>query len=312
MDVQIAFFTESDFVGYVPRSNSGRTDTSWMAALNAYHCPFNRPLQGSFDIGIIIVPKKNPDLAFSFYERNKSNCTKWATMQEGPMDGWQDYSIVDQFQYLNLLNSVDIVFAHNDFDKRYYSGLLPHKKVSILQSLMLEDAIPTTIEKDAQKRTSCVIGGNFVKWYGGFDSYIVASEFEVPIYAPSMGRKQTGEEMIDGLTHLPYMNWSEWIERLSHFKYAVHLMRTAAAGTFQMNASFLGIPCISYSTIDTARICQPDLTVGVGDIGHARRLAQKLKTDNDFYDHCSKVANSNFLDNYSEMRFLERFREAIQ
>lgn len=310
--MKIAFFTESDFVGYVPRSSSGRTDTAWIASLNAFHCPFNRPLQGSFDIGIIIVPKKNPDLAFSFYNANKSKCTKWATMQEGPMDGWQDYSIADQFQYLNLLNAVDIIFTHNDFDKRYYSGLISHKKVSILQSLMLEDAIPANIEKDVQKRTSCILGGNFVKWYGGMDSFIIANEFEVPIYAPSMGRMQNNESHIEGLSHLPYMNWSKWIERLSHFKYAVHLMRTAAAGTFQMNASFLGIPCISYNTIDTQRICQPDLTIEVGDLETARRLAQKLKNDPDFYDHCSRVANSNFLDIYSEMRFLERFQEAIR
>lgn len=80
-----------------------------------------------------------------------------------------------------------------------------------------------------------IIGGNFCRWHGGFQSYIVASDFNVPIYAPSSHCKQKGEEKVPNLTHLPWVEWSEWMKTLSTFKYAVNLMPTLAAGTFSMN-----------------------------------------------------------------------------
>ena len=88
-----------------------------------------------------------------------------------------------------------------------------------------------------------------VRWYGGFDSYVVAQEFEESIYAPSMGRKIERESEMD-ITHLPYMNWIEWMNNLSQFRYAVHLMPTHAAGTFALNCAYHGIitlsPTINY------------------------------------------------------------------
>lgn len=311
--MNIAFFTESNFSGKIDRKFAGRTDTSWMCALNANHIPFSHSVTlQKYDLGIIIVPKKNPNIAFDFFDRNRNGCKLWAVMQEGPQDGWQDYDIPDQFRYLKLLNDVNCIFVHNEIDRNYYSGLISHKNAFVLQSLMIDDSIPANIVNVAHARTSSVIGGNLCSWYGGMDSFIVASEFGTEIYAPSMGRKREYEDYIEDITYLPYMNWNEWIVRLSKFRYAVHLMRTYAAGTFALNTSYLGIPCIGYSSLDTQRICQPDLTVDEGDLVTAKKLATRLKVDSGFYKHCSDVAVSNYLDNYSEEIFVRRFSAALQ
>ena len=65
---------------------------------------------------------------------------------------------------------------------------------------------------------------------------VANSQFD-SVSAPTMGRKQEGEEQL--LTLLPYMNWKEWIHKLNEFKIGVHLMRTHAAGTFALKLCLL-------------------------------------------------------------------------
>ena len=131
-----------------------------------------------------------------------------------------------------------------------------------------------------------IIGGNMVRWYGGFDSYIIAQEFDEDIYAPSMGRKIDREDEMD-INHLPYMTWVEWINNLSKYKYGVHLMPTWAAGTFTLNCAYHGIPCIGYKGLDTQHL-HPSLSVDYGDLDEAKILAKRLKIDEEFYKKCSK------------------------
>ena len=152
-----------------------------------------------------------------------------------------------------------------------------------------------------EDRSGVVIGGNMCRWYGGFDSYIVAEEFGVDLYAPSMGRKIEREDELD-IHHLPYMTWVEWMNNLSKYKYAVHLMPTHAAGTFSLNCAYHGIPCIGYRNSDTQSELHPNLTVDDGDMYSAVKLARKLKMDDDFYIHCSAQSkliykNSGFTEN---------------
>jgi hypothetical protein len=94
--------------------------------------------------------------------------------------------------------------------------------------------------------------------------------------------------------HLPRVMWTDWIKQLSTFKYAVHLMPTVAAGTFSLNCSYLGIPCIGNAAVDTQVYCQPDLAVEIQDVMVARDLAKKLVEDEDFYRHCSRQAKANY------------------
>ena len=127
-----------------------------------------------------------------------------------------------------------------------------------------------------------------------------------------MGRKIEGEESIPVLNHLPYMNWVEWIHELNKRKYAVHLMRTHAAGTFALNCAYLGIPCIGYKGLDTQEVCHPDTTIEVGDITKAKQIAEKLRNDEEFYLYCSNKAKNNYKELYHEDKFNTTFQEQFK
>jgi len=124
-----------------------------------------------------------------------------------------------------------------------------------------------------------------------------------------MGRKQFGEEQL--LNHLPYFDWKNWIHQLNKFKYGVHLMRTHAAGTFALNCAYLGIPCIGYKGLDTQEICHPNLTVEVGDLVTARKLATLLRDDEDFYNYQSRIAKSIYAKVFAEDKFLNNFESIL-
>lgn len=295
--MEIAFFTEGGYQGKVPRNHPNmRTDLAWVCALNADHWNINQTPNKQYDLGIIIIPKKNPHFNLNNLKRF---CQKIAVMQEGPNWYWQDYPLQQQIWYYNTIQEADFMFVHNQSDKRYYQGLTG-KECKILPSLMIEDSIKNLPEVERQ---NIIIGGNFCSWYGGFDSYIVAQEADCPIYIPSMGRKIDGEEQMPNLNHLPYMNWVEWIKTLNNFKYGVHLMRTHAAGTFALNCAYLGIPCIGYEGLDTQEKCHPELTVQVGDLDSAKKLLILLQNDKNFYNSCAEQSKQNYEKHYSENQF---------
>ncbi len=315
--MKIAFFTEaasSHPIGPIQRNHwNARVDISWQIALKSHHYNLMAELKTEYDLGIIIVPKNNPKLAFHGFEKNRKMCKQWSCMQEANQTFWQNGSIDDQINYLNFLFELDHIMVHNEIDEKYFKGLIPDKNVFVLQSLMVEDAIPPQAKKVPQNRSSCIIGGNMCEWYGGMDSFIVAQEFAEPIYVPSMGRKVENEEIIDGLNHLPYMNWSEWMATLNQFKYGVHLMRTYAAGTFALNAAFCKLPVIGWGNgCDTQRLLFPELSPDEGDMIEARKLAKHLKQNQLFYDHCSAVAKSNYDKFFSEQIFIEKFYSHIK
>jgi hypothetical protein len=310
--MNVAFFTEGGWSGKVPRNHPNmRTDLAWECALEADH--HNIPTfyvaewKGKYDLGIIIVPKKNPENAFECVQFLRHYCKKIAVMQEGPNWYWQDWDLPTQIGYYNLLISVDRIYAHNELDRKYYAGLLDHPDVRVLPTLMIEDAIGDVVQ--SHDRDGVMIGGNFVSWYGGFDSYAIAVEFNTPIFAPSMGRKQDGEDQLDDISYLPYLTWRDWITELSKRKYAVHLMRTHAAGTFALNCAYLGIPCIGWKGLDTQEICFPKLSFDVGDMDSARSMARHLATDDEFYKHVAAVAKDAYDKHFKEDIFLMKFHD---
>ena len=200
--------------------------------------------------------------------------------------------------------NADCVYCHNESDVKYYMGL-GCKDVRVMRSLMItDDIVPRNEWGDVT-----IIGGNFVSWYGGFDSYIVAREIGDPIAAPTMGRKQPQEDRIADITYSPYLYWREWMDSLSQYNIGVHLMRTHAAGTFAMNCAWHGIPCIGYKGLDTQEICHPNLTVDLGDVKRARELAVRLKEEDGFYDECSKLASERWKEEYSEEHYLSRWNK---
>jgi len=316
--MKIAFFTEIPINGYkFPRNHINmRTEFAWMVALDAVHYNIHYleeenenikgiPISHEYDLGIIIIPKKNPTFDL---EKIRKHCKKIATMQEGPHWFFQDYPLNKQIWFYNILQQVDFLLVHNKLDKQYFQGLT-QKDCIVMPSLMIEDSINNLEEIE---RSGIIIGGNFCNWYGGFDSYIVSQIFNEEIYIPTMGRKIEGEEQMPGLTHLPYTQWAGWIAELNKRKYGVHLMRTHAAGTFALNCAYLGIPCIGYKGLDTQELCHPDLTIEVGDIASANEKAKKLKDNEAFYQLCSETARVKYKQHFSEESFIKNFSSHIK
>ena len=99
-------------------------------------------------------------------------------VQEGPNWLFNDYSIEDQFAFYGKLADVDIIFAHNSSDKKFYKGMFPGKQVNIMRTLMLTDKIG----EGHKPEDKTLIGGNFARWYGGFQSFVVAQQFDNEIW----------------------------------------------------------------------------------------------------------------------------------
>ena len=299
--MEIAFFTEGNWSGKVTRDNPNmRTEMAWMCALNADHYNLHMIPNKSYDLGIVIIPKKDPTFDV---KKLKDSCNKLASMQEGPHWYFQDYPLDQQIWYYNTLQEMDFLFVHNQIDKHYFEGLTG-KECKVMPSLMIEDMISSIPDNIG---SGVMIGGNFCQWYGGFDSYIVAQEFGTDISIPSMGRKIEGEEQMENLNHLPYLNWTNWIAELSKRKYGVHLMRTHAAGTFALNCAYLGIPCIGYEGLDTQMNCHPDCTIELGNIVQAKEIAEKLRKNEEFYLYCSNNAKERYKEFYHEEKYISYF-----
>lgn len=301
--MRIAFFTEMGFVGKVPRTHKNmRTEFAWMVALNADHYNLAQTPQQNYDLGIIITPKNKPQIVD--VDRLRQFCTKIAFMQEGPSWYYQSLPLHESMWFLNQMMSVDIVFAHNDIDKKYYEGLL-EKPTYINPTLMIEDLLrdlPTV------ERAGVIIGGNLGRWYGGIDSYMVASELKEPISAPQMGRMDKNELNVEDINHLPYLEWYDWMKQLNNFKYAVHLNPNTIAGTFSLNCAYLGIPCIGNIHSNTQRLCFPELSVEPTDLQKAKELIVKLKEDVGFYESVSNTSIKNYNKHFSENTYKNNWK----
>lgn len=323
--MKIAFLTEMGFNGKIPSNHPNmRTEFAWMHALNADHHNI-RDIQGvrDYDHVFMIFPKGkvflsaegstlaygvNPvsellqsDLIYKLKESNK----KIHYIQEGPHWWFNDYELSDQISFYNILASCDTIFAHNESDIMYYKGLVPNKTIHVLPSLMIEDTI-SHIKPNPQNKA--IIGGNFARWYGGFESYIVAQEFELPIWGQTSHAARQGEDQL--INVLPRLLWIDWMKELSTFKYAVHLMPTVAAGTFSLNCAYLGIPCIGNQEVDTQRICHTNLAIEVNNIEKARKLAKQLK-DQEFWEYCSRTAKKAYSEHYSVRYWLDNLKNIL-
>ena len=268
---KIIFFSESNIQGKVPRDfENARTEFGWSVMLDAEWCPIKAvPPHKDYDLGVVIIPKNNPEIDLSWF---KNYCKNVSVMQEGPHWYYQDYSVDKQIHYVNTLRSADWVYCHNKSDRKYYKGL-GCKDARIMRSMMIPDCLDSQV--GSPYKDGILLGGNFVSWYGGMDSYLVASEVNEQKYGVSMGRKQEQEDLIDDIKYLPYMSWREWINHIGQYKVGVHMMRTHAAGTFSMNMSWHGTPVIGYKGLDTQDLLHPQTTVGVGDLVGARKIMKR-------------------------------------
>jgi len=298
-NIKIAYFTEGRYTGKVPANHPNmRVDLAWIHHLNATHYSlYDVSSIGleQYDIALIVIPKDKPQDVSKVLDIIKKSAKRIGFVQEGPCDYWTDYTLFDQIEFVKIMDQADFLMCHNKSDKKYYDGIFPDIETYILPSVLVHEAIPVP-NLDSCGTLPIIIGGNMCKWYNGMVSFMVALEYNDSdtIHIPSMGRKIPGEERLDGLSHLPYMQWSDWMKKLSEFKVGVHLMPTIAAGTFALNTSYWGIPTIGYNKVDTQRICQPLLSVEIDDIASAKKLAKRLRDDRAFYDKCSQQAKENY------------------
>ena len=310
-DYKFVWFTEGGWTGKVSLDNPNmRNDVSTKYVLGAEHYPIfqipnviKRFGKDHFDFAIVTLPKSNIDqlVHIDLVSELRKISKKVVSMQEGPHWYFQDYKMEEQIWWYNTLTEFDMLFAHNKKDVKYYEGLT-NKPVHKMPTLMLAERLE--IIPRNQWSDAVMIGGNMVRWYGGFDSYIVAQEFDMPIYAPSMGRKIDREEEMD-IKHYPYMTWVEWMNALSEIHVGVHMMPTHAAGTFTLNCAFHGIPCIGYKGLDTQEELHPYLSVNDGDIEKAKYLAKELKNDDGFYKECSVTCRELYEKSlYTEKNFI--------
>ena len=198
--MRIAFVSEIPGQGKVPITFPNmRTECAWMHALNADHynivyAVINKTVK-DYDHVFVVFPKgktylsaegsrlieeQNPASPFITPELIKllraGNNKKIHYVQEGPHWWFNDYEINDQINFYNMLHKCDSIFAHNESDKAYYEGLFPNKVIRTMQTLMIEELIKDIVPV---KENKVIIGGNFARWYGGFESYRVAEAFNV-------------------------------------------------------------------------------------------------------------------------------------
>lgn len=310
------FLTEGGWQGKISQDNPDmRNDSAWMYLLDATHIPLAYYNQvKDYDNVFIMFPKgvlnlnmigveisNNINPVSSLLSQNigkilKQQNKKVHYIQEGPTWLFNDYSIIDQFNFYNLLSNMDTIFAHNNFDVKFYKGLFPSKQVTTIPPIMIHHHISGIIPNPTEK---VMIGGNFARWYGGFQSYVVADEFNAEKWIPNSHAQRENEDQIEDLNHLPRLTWLDWMKTLSTFKYAVHLMPTAAAGTFSLNCAYFGIPCIGNKNVDTQNICHPDLSVDIDDVEKARKLAIRLINDKEFYIECSNTSKQKYQEYYN-------------
>ncbi len=316
--MKVLWLSETGFSGKYKRDfNNCRTEIAWMIASDGKHYNIgdltNIPAN-TYDVAIIILPKREDILqqistynGFDLIGNMKRVANKIGWMQEGPITYYQDYTISIQMWWYSALSKMDFLMVHNEKDAKYIEGLY-NVPIFVNRSLMIEDAIDhKQIKIEKENINDVIIGGNFCSWYGGFDSYMVASTFNQKIFIPSMGRMQKDEEYLEGINHINYKDWTTWISTLAGFKYAIHLMPTHAAGTFALNCAYLSIPCIGYKGLDTQELLHPELTVDLHDINAAKELAMKLKNDSDFYEHCVNTTQQLYDKYYTENIWRERF-----
>lgn len=313
---EIAFISELPFSGKVSRDHPHmRTEFAQFCALKADHFCFYdlEKLTDNYKHIILLISKTDKLRDYLYSKSNiitsiKQKAGKLWFMQESTAQIYQTKDLHLQIWHYNLLQEVDGILTENTTDFKYFKGLVGEEKIiETIPTLIIEDLLIQYRNNKREERV--MVGGNFNSWYAGFDSYITASEFELPISIPKMRNVSNEEQLVEVL---PHVTFTEWMAILSKYKYAVHLMPNITAGTFALNCSFFGIPCIGYEESDTQRLCQPQLSVSKYDLHSARNLAKQLKNDKSFYEECSNQALANYEKFFNETVFLEKMKTLLK
>jgi len=168
--MKVVFFSESQLVGKAPRNHpNARNDIAWSVMMNADWCPYDKTPTDYYDLGVITIPKTRPDINV---EELKKHCDKIVIMQEGPHWYFQDYTVEQQFQFVQTLRTADWVWCHNESDIGYYEGL-GCEDVRVMRTLMIPEGLPA--KGYSEDKSGIILGGNFTSWYFN-DSRGIASK----------------------------------------------------------------------------------------------------------------------------------------
>ena len=73
--MEIAFFTEMPFKGKIQRTHENmRVEFAWMCALGADHYNYRDVPTKQYDLGIVIIPKKNPEFDLETIKTYCNSC----------------------------------------------------------------------------------------------------------------------------------------------------------------------------------------------------------------------------------------------
>lgn len=330
--MKVAFLTEMGFRSPVNRTQPDmRTEFAWMYALQAEHYPLPQyTAVAGFDFVFIIWPKgalslnaeglpltnPNPERLYNqlcasgeierIVPYLKQKNSKVVYIQEGPGWWWEDYTLQEQIYHARILAESDVIFCHNESDRKYYAHY--GKPLFVMNSLIIEEMVKDITPNPQNK---VILGGNFCRWYGGMKSFMVSQVFNNwEVWAPSMHNRQPGEEAL--VRHLPYLSWINWMQTLSTFKVGIHMMPTAAAGTFSLNCAYLGVPVIGNKEVDTQAYCHSQTSVDVDNVVEAMATAERLFTDASFYRECSEAARTKARELFIKEPWLKRMEEILK
>lgn len=306
--MNIVLFSELKTQGEIPDDIVNmRTDFTFCKLLDAIHLNYEELFNNkseyqsvidNADFVVLIPSKKYPHVLQSAFLLQKKGIP-FGIMQEGPNTFWQSWPTSYQIMYLAIIRKLaSIVFCHNECDKEYFEAIT-NKPVIVDTTSHLVDEWLEYVKPIEEKADSVFLGGNMTKWYNGMSSYVIADNPGVEVIGvPSMGHRHEDEaelmpRMDERIQYYPYMDWAVFMQVLTSYKYAVHMMPSVAAGSFNLNCAMLGVPCIGNKDEDTQRICFPDLSIDINDLKKGKELMDRLINDKEFYNMVREKALKN-------------------
>lgn len=306
--MNIIFFSELNSQGEISDDiKNMRTDFTFCKLLDGIHISYNELLKpdGKYqsvidnaDFAVLIPSKKYPQLLEAGFTLHKKGIP-FGMMQEGPNLYWQSWPSAYQIMYLAIIEKLaSVVFCHNEYDKEYFEGLTD-KPVIVDTTTHFVSYWADYIMPVKDKAESVFVGGNMTSWYNGMTSYLVARHSGVQVIGlPTMGNSQKDEADImpkldERVQYYPFMDWGVFMQVLTSYKYAIHLMPSVAAGSFNLNCAMLGVPCIGNINEDTQQVCFPDLSIDINDTKKAKELLDRLINDKEFYNMVREKAINN-------------------
>ena len=146
--MKVVFFSESGIVGKVDRTfPNARNDIRMVNNVRRRLVSIGKQPTDHYDLGVVTIPKIKPNLDLDLF---RQYCDKIVVMQEGPHWYFQDYSVEQQFQFIENLRKADWVYCHNKSDVSYYEGL-GCEDVRVMRTIMLPEGLDCQLTTSQKK-----------------------------------------------------------------------------------------------------------------------------------------------------------------